>query len=74
MENDEHRHNLPRAHALRSLDIELAPKRYEAALKYLFDRPVPDKSKGEQEWYWNDDEPEFDATPIEWTFCNPLVF
>jgi hypothetical protein len=74
MEENEGRHNLQRAHASRPEDVGLAPERYESAVKYLFDRPVPDKSKGEQEWYWNDDELGFDATPIEWTLIQTLIF
>jgi hypothetical protein len=41
-------------------------------LRYLFDRPVP--KEGEQEWYWNSDEPEFEATPLEWTRIQTLMF
>jgi hypothetical protein len=74
IDDSESQRDLLRAHALRSEDIGLAPERYVAALKYLFDRPIPDKSKGEREWYWNDDEPEFDATPIEWTLIQTLIF
>ena len=38
---------------------------YARALRYLFDRPVPDKSG--QEWFWTLDEEEFQATPLQWT-------
>jgi hypothetical protein len=37
---------------------------YAAALRYLFDRPVPEAQ--EKEWFWNIDEPQFEATPLEW--------
>jgi hypothetical protein len=69
MDESESQHN-----ALRPKDVGLAPQRYVAALNYLFDRPVPDKSRGEREWYWDDDEPEFDATPTEWTLIQTLIF
>jgi len=52
--------------------LDLAPERYEAALRYLFDRPEP---QGQQlEWYWNIDEPEFDATALEWTRIQTVLF
>ncbi|MDP2448001.1 MAG: hypothetical protein Q8M93_11735 [Polaromonas sp.] len=28
----------------------------------------------EEEWYWNDDEPEFAATPLEWTRIQTVLF
>lgn len=43
-----------------------------AALRYLFDRPMP--KEGEDEWYWNIDEPEFEATPLEWTRIQTVLF
>ena len=52
--------------------IGLDPELYANALRYLFDRPVP--KEGEQEWYWNSDEPEFEATPLEWTRIQTLMF
>ena len=52
--------------------INLDPAVYSAALRYLFDRPVPDKSG--QEWYWLIDEPEFDATPLQWTHIQTVLF
>lgn len=45
---------------------------YSNALRYLFDRPVP--AAGEEEWYWNIDEPEFEATPLEWTRIQTVLF
>jgi hypothetical protein len=45
---------------------------YANALRYLFDRPVP--GPGEQEWYWSNDEPEFEATPLEWTRIQTVLF
>ncbi|MGA0611272.1 hypothetical protein [Caldimonas sp. KR1-144] len=52
--------------------VGLAPQRYEAALRYLFDRPVPQTH--DQEWYWNIDEPDFEATPLEWTRIQTVLF
>lgn len=52
--------------------LGLSTEKYETALRYLFDRPVP--VKGEQEWYWNIDEPEFDATPLEWTRIQTVLY
>ncbi|MCR6479649.1 hypothetical protein NU688_26070 [Variovorax sp. ZS18.2.2] len=45
---------------------------YANALRYLFDRPVP--AEGEREWYWDLDEPEFTATPLEWTHIQTVLF
>jgi hypothetical protein len=52
--------------------IGLDPALYAAALRYLFDRPVP--VANEEEWYWNIDEPEFAATPLEWTRIQTVLF
>lgn len=52
--------------------VGLDPAVYSAALRYLFDRPVPDKSG--QEWYWLIDEPEFEATPLQWTHVQTVLF
>jgi hypothetical protein len=52
--------------------LGLARDRYESAIRYLFDRPVP--KQGESEWYWNIDEAEFDATPLEWVHIQTLIF
>jgi len=52
--------------------IGLEPDLYAAALRYLFDRPVPER-RG-QEWYWNPEEPEFEATPLEWTRIQTVLF
>lgn len=52
--------------------IGLDPALYDAALRYLFDRPVPHKN--EQEWYWDMDEPEFEATPLQWTHIQTVLF
>lgn len=52
--------------------VGLDPAVYSAALCYLFDRPVPDKSG--QEWYWQIDEPEFEATPLQWTHIQTVLF
>lgn len=45
---------------------------YADALRYLFDRPVPGRK--EQEWYWDMDEPMFDATPLQWTHIQTVLF
>ncbi|MES2608850.1 MAG: hypothetical protein V4679_01350 [Pseudomonadota bacterium] len=45
---------------------------YASALHYLFDRPVPGKK--EREWYWDMDEPEFEATPLQWTLIQTALF
>jgi hypothetical protein len=50
------------------LDVE----RYQAVLRYLFDRPVPEGQQ--QEWYWDDDHVPFDATPLEWTRFQTAIF
>lgn len=52
--------------------VGLDPAVYGAALHYLFDRPVPHKNG--QEWYWDIDEPEFDATPLQWTHIQTVLF
>jgi hypothetical protein len=52
--------------------LGLDPARYAAALRYLFDRPVPQGQ--EQEWFWNLDEPELQATPLEWTRIQTVLF
>jgi hypothetical protein len=52
--------------------VDLSPALYAAALRYLFDRPVPQGQ--EQEWFWNIDEPEFEATPLEWTRIQTVLF
>lgn len=52
--------------------VGLDPALYRAALRYLFDRPVPNSSG--QEWYWNIDEPEFDAAPLQWTQIQTVLF
>lgn len=52
--------------------VGLNPDLYAAAIRYLFDRPVPDK-KG-QEWYWWETDPEFEATPLEWTHIQTVLF
>lgn len=50
----------------------LSPSLYARALHFLFDRPVP--ADGEDEWYWDIDEPAFDATPLEWTRLQARLF
>jgi hypothetical protein len=58
--------------ALTPAAMGLDPQHYAAALRYLFDRPVP--APGEPEWYWDLDEPAFQATPLEWTRIQTLLF
>lgn len=52
--------------------VGLDPALYAAALRYLFDRPVP--AENEQEWYWSIDEPEFEATPLQWVQIQTVLF
>jgi len=52
--------------------IGLAPDRYAAALRHLFERPVPGPQ--ENEWYWNCDDPGFDASPLEWVRIQTVLF
>lgn len=50
--------------------VGLAPELYAAAVRYLFDRP-----EGQADaWYWNTDEPDFSATPLEWTRIQTVLF
>jgi hypothetical protein len=53
-----------------SLGLDMA--QYQAALKYLFDRPLP--SEHGNEWYWNNEEPDFPATSIAWVKIQTLLF
>lgn len=55
-----------------SESVGLAPELYACALRYLFERTVPRGQ--EQEWFWNLDEPEFEATPLEWTRIQTVLF
>jgi hypothetical protein len=43
--------------------IGLDRAEYEATIRFLFDKPVPDRR--DRAWYWNMDEPAFEATPLE---------
>lgn len=52
--------------------IGLEPGLYAAALRHLFDRPVPEGQ--EQAWYWRVDGPEFEATPLQWTRIQTVLF
>lgn len=62
------RHATPFAASTIGLDAAL----YASALRYLFDRPVPEKNG--QEWFWSLDEPVFDATPVQWTHIQTVLF
>jgi hypothetical protein len=53
--------------------VGLDPALYQAALRYLFDRPVP-QTPEEDAWFWHIDEPGFDATPLEWTRIQTVLF
>lgn len=52
--------------------LGLDPALYDSALRYLFDRPMPQGQ--EQEWFWSLDEPEFEAGPLEWTRIQTALF
>ena len=52
--------------------VGLDPALYAGALRYLFDRPVP--AENEEEWFWNIDEPEFEATPLQWVHIQTVLF
>jgi len=52
--------------------VGLDPVLYASALRYLFDRPVP--AENEEEWFWNIDEPEFEATPLQWVHIQTVLF
>lgn len=45
---------------------------YASALSFLFDREVPEP--GGEEWYWSIDQDPFDASPLEWTRVQTVVF
>lgn len=66
-----------RRHAMKTdvvscASVGLDPTLYESALSYLFDRPVP--AEDEKEWFWNVDEPEFAATPLQWVHIQTVLF
>ncbi len=61
-----------RAPVLTASAIGLDEALYARALRYLFDRPVPGKQ--DKEWFWDLDEPEFQATPLEWTHIQTVLF
>jgi hypothetical protein len=52
--------------------VGLDPALYAGALRYLFDRPV--LAETEEEWFWNIDEPEFEATPLQWVHIQTVLF
>ncbi len=60
----------PRQVTAESLGLE--PELYAAVLRYLFDRPVPPVHG--QEWYRKPDEPAFEATPLQWTRLQTVLF
>lgn len=52
--------------------IGLDPALYAAALRYLFDRSIPRHKEGA--WSCSYDEPDFEATPLEWTRIQTVLF
>lgn len=52
--------------------VGLDPALYARALRYLFDRPVP--ARDEEEWFWSIDEPELEATPLQWVHIQTVLF
>lgn len=58
--------------AVTCASVGLEPALYASVLRYLFDRPVP-KDKG-QEWFWDADEAEFEATPLQWVHIQTVLF
>ena len=50
--------------------VGLRPDLYAAALRHLFDRPLP-RWYGD-EWYW--DEPDLEATALDWTRIQTVLF
>lgn len=61
-----------RASPFAASTIGLDEALYASALRYLFDRPTPDEQG--QEWFWNIDEKEFPATPLQWTHIQTVLF
>lgn len=61
-----------RTSAFTASAIGLDETLYANALRYLFDRPVP--AANEEEWFWNMDEEEFQATPLQWTHIQTVLF
>jgi hypothetical protein len=59
--------------ALTPSDLELPNSVYESALQYLFDRPVPKDRNGKQ-WYWDINEPEFEADDLCWVKLQTFIF
>jgi hypothetical protein len=53
-------------------DVGLDPARYRQLLAEVFDRPLPGASH--EEWYWDLDATEPDATPLEWTRFQTVLF
>ena len=52
--------------------VGVRPALYASMVSYLFDRPAP--VDGQQEWYWDIDEPVFEASPLEWTQLQSVLF
>jgi hypothetical protein len=52
--------------------LRLDPAKYQEALRYLFDRPLPSETGAE--WYWDIDVPKFPASPLEWVKIQTLLY
>ena len=52
----------------------LSPDRYAAALRYLFERPVPAPGSSESPWYDDVWAEPFDATPLQWVHIQTALF
>jgi hypothetical protein len=66
------RKNKITATAITAESLGLDPTKYQEAIRYLFDRPLP--SETGTEWYWDIDEPEFPASPLEWVKIQTLLY
>jgi hypothetical protein len=66
-----------RKHELQTTDwtpegLGVDPTLYTQVLTYLFARPVPQGQQ--QEWYWDDEHSEFEASALEWTRLQTAIF
>ena len=53
-------------------EVGMDPARYRQLLADVFDRPLPDGVR--DEWYWDPDAVEPDATALEWTRFQTVLF
>jgi hypothetical protein len=58
---------------LDATDVGLSDAMYRDAIKYLFDRAEVSPTIG-AEWYWNIEEPKFNATAREWVLIQTVLF